>query len=110
MKEKIDFADYLDINSRLEIKIGKIVECERVPKSKKMLKLLVDFDSEKRVVLTNIGAVYEPESLIGIMMPFITNLHPVEMMGIVSEAMIVIGKHNETEILNVLDYKPGTII
>ena len=110
MKEKIDFAEYLDINSRLEIKIGKIVECERVPKSKKMLKLLVDFDSEKRVVLTNIGAVYEPESLIGIMMPFITNLHPMEMMGIVSEAMIVIGKHNEADILNVLDYKPGTMI
>jgi len=97
-KEQIEFEEFLAIEKKLEIMIGLIEAVERVPKSKKLLKLSVMFGPEfgtngciTRTAVTNIGDKVEPEILLGKKVPFITNLKPVTMMGIVSEAMIVVG-------------------
>lgn len=91
MKESLDFNTYLDIKNRLEIKMGTIVEAERVPKSQKMLKLSVDFgDGDVRTVASAIGTTFDPEGLINFQFPFITNLEPAKIMGVISQAMIVL--------------------
>ena len=94
-KDKISFDEFLAIESKLDIRIGQIVAVERVPKSKKLLKLTVIFgteDTEEKTVVTNLGDKYEDEQdLSGLIAPFIVNLEPVTMMGITSEAMIVAG-------------------
>lgn len=109
-KAKITFNEFLEIESKLEIKIGQIVEAERIPKSDKMLKLTVAFsDTDFRTVVTNIGSKYEPESLKFVSLPFITNLEPAKIMGVVSEAMIVMGTNLDgSEVLNVKEYSEGT--
>ena len=73
---------------------------ERVPKSEKMLKLEVSFgDEDRRTVLTNIGNRIEDIGVLEmIQLPFITNLEPVKMMGVVSEAMIIVAENEEGEI------------
>jgi methionine--tRNA ligase beta chain len=92
-KEKINFDTFLEIENKLEIKMGLIRSAERVPKSKKMLKLEVSFgDDDRRTVMTNIGSKFEPDDLEMIQLPFITNLESVEIMGVTSEAMIMVGE------------------
>jgi len=108
MKELIEFSEFLEIEKRLEIKIGKITNVEDVPKSNKLIKLTVDFGTETRIVVTNIKPLLNPQdetvaanlrgslgmamSLVDKKMAFITNLKPVTMMGIESTAMIMPGE------------------
>lgn len=91
MKNKITFEEFLEIQEKLEIKIGIINAAERVPKSYG-LKLTVDFgDGDVRSVFTNLGKTHEPQMLLGLTMPFISNLEPIEIKGVKSEAMILVG-------------------
>jgi len=107
-KDKIPFSEFLEIEKKLDIRIGKIIHAERVPKSSKLLKLTVIFgvnEEDQKTVVTNIGSTHEPEFLFDLTMPFIVNLEPVTMMGIVSEAMIVVGTNDDAEKPRVgLDY------
>jgi methionyl-tRNA synthetase len=106
-KEQIEFSEFLEIENKLDIRIGQVLAAERVPKSDKLLKLSVKFDFESEellTVVTNIGATIVPESLIGLTMPFIVNLKPSKMMGITSEAMIVVGTGLEGQMQVGLDY------
>lgn len=110
-KTKITFDEYMDISSKLEIKIGLIESAERVPKSHG-LKLVVNFwNGDIREVFTNLGKEHEPDELIGLTMPFITNLEPVEIKGVKSEAMIMVGKSINGKDQLGLDYVgAGTIL
>ena len=91
MKQQIDFAEFLEIESKLEIKIGYIQNVEEVPKSNKLLRLTVDFGNEDiRTVVTNIKPRLADWTMLkGVMCNFVTNLKPVIMMGIESQAMIM---------------------
>ena len=109
-KEKIEFTEFLEIEKKLEIRIGLITSVERVEKSKKLLKLVVQFhpdNGDTRTVVTNLGGQLEPSTLLGRQLPFITNLKPATMMGIVSEAMIVVGESFVGEI-ELGNYSIGT--
>lgn len=91
MKPQITFDEFLEIESKLEIKIGMVTLAERVPKSYG-LKLTVEFgEGDVRTVFTNIGKTHEPQTLIGLTMPFITNLAPSTIKGVESQAMIMVG-------------------
>lgn len=91
MKPQITFDEFLEIDSKLEIMIGQITQAELVPKSYG-LKLTVDFGGEDvRTVFTNIGKSFTPDQLLGLTLPFITNLAPSVIKGVNSQAMIMIG-------------------
>lgn len=97
-KEKITFTEFLEIESKLEIKYGYILIAERIPKSTKLLKLDVMFDTTEpsKTVVTNLGETFQPEEFEGLTLPFITNLQPTKMMGVMSEAMIMVPQNNGT--------------
>ena len=99
-KEKIDFGTFMGLSEQLEIKIGMIRSVEPMPKSDKMLKMQVSFgDHDRRTVMTNIGnRVDNIDDLEGVQLPFITNLEPVKIMGVVSEAMIMVAENEDGEI------------
>jgi methionine--tRNA ligase beta chain len=108
MKNQIEFAEFLEIEKKLEIKIGKVTAVEDVPKSNKLIKLTVDFGSETRTVVTNIKPhLTDPRLLVNMMFPFITNLKPVTMMGIESTAMIMPGEVESGNIVST-HANPGT--
>lgn len=98
MKEQINFEEFLEIQKKLEIKYGTIIEVEKMENSNKMLKLLVDFGSEKRTVMTNVGN--KGLALNGTQFPFITNLKPATIMGVESTAMIMVCEDEEGNIQN----------
>lgn len=92
-KENITFENFL----KLDIRICEIISAERVPKKDKLLKLIINTGIDERVAITNIGAQYEPETLVGMKTPFILNLEPTTIAGIESSAMImaITGDNNE---------------
>ncbi|MBR6007913.1 MAG: lysine--tRNA ligase [Clostridia bacterium] len=108
-EEKIDFSnvvieplfrDTVDFEtfSRSDFRAVKVLACEAVPKSKKLLKFTLDDGSgENRTILSGIHAYYEPETLIGKTCIAITNLPPRAMMGIESCGMLISAVHHEGE-------------
>ncbi len=109
VEEKIDFSkvqieplfkDYVDFDtfSRSDFRAVKVLECEAVPKSKKLLKFLLDDGTDdKRVILSGIHEFYEPEQLVGKTCIAITNLPPRKMMGIDSCGMLISAVHKEDD-------------
>lgn len=94
------FADFVDFEtfSKSDFRAVKVLECEAVPKSKKLLKFTLDDGSgEKRTILGGIHAYYEPEELVGKTCIAITNLPPRAMMGIESCGMLISAVHHEGE-------------
>lgn len=92
------FADCVDFEtfSKCDFRAVKVVECEAVKKSKKLLKFtLNDGTSEPRIILSGIHAYYEPDELIGKTLVAITNLPPRAMMGIDSCGMLLSAVHKE---------------
>ncbi len=105
------FKDYVDFEtfSKSDFRAVKVLECEAVPKSKKLLKFVLDDGTdEKRVILSGIHAFYEPEQLIGKTLIAITNLPPRPMMGMESNGMLLSALHKEEgeEKLNLLMVDP----
>lgn len=91
-KEFVDF----DTFSKSDFRAVKVLECEAVPKSKKLLKFTLDDGTgENRTILSGIHSFYEPEQLIGKTLIAITNLPPRPMMGIESCGMLLSAVHNE---------------
>ena len=91
-EEMIDFDTFEKANFRAV----KILECEAVPKSKKLLKFTLDDGTDrKRTILSGIHEYYEPEDLIGKTAIAIVNLPPRKMMGIDSEGMLISAVHEE---------------
>ena len=105
--EKIDFSkvkveplfeEFVDFEtfSKSDFRAVKVKECEAVPKSKKLLKFVLDDGSgEDRVILSGIHEYYEPEELVGKTCIAITNLPPRPMMGIDSCGMLISAVHEE---------------
>lgn len=94
------FADFVDFEtfSKSDFRAVKVLECEAVPKSKKLLKFtLNDGTGTNRTILSGIHAFYEPEQLIGKTLIAITNLPPRAMMGIESCGMLLSAVHKEGE-------------
>ena len=93
MKDKIEFSEFLELEKKLEIRVGTVTHVEEVPKSSKLLKLTVKFGEELQTVVTNIKPqLTNPKSMENKELLFITNLKPVVMMGIESTAMILPGE------------------
>lgn len=74
---------------KMEIKIAKILSAERVPNTDKLLKLEADLGSEKRELIAGVGAVYEPEQLVGKQVVVLANLEPKTIRGVTSHGMIL---------------------
>ena len=99
-KVKIEplFEDMIDFETfaKSDYRAVKILDCEAVPKSKKLLKFVLDDGVRKdRVILSGIHEYYEPEDLIGKTAIAIVNLPPKKMMGIPSEGMLISAVHEE---------------
>lgn len=85
VKETIPFEQF----EGLDIRVGKVIECEKVKKSKKLLKFLIADGAENRTIVSGIAQYYDPEQLIGKQVCYIANLAPRTINGIESQGMIL---------------------
>jgi methionyl-tRNA synthetase len=84
-KENIAFDDF----SKIDIRVGTVLECIKVPKANKLLQFLIDDGMKKRTIISGIAQWYKPEDLIGKQVCFIANLEPRKLRGVLSEGMIL---------------------
>jgi methionyl-tRNA synthetase len=84
-KPHIEYDDF----GKMDIRVGTILEAEKVAKTKKLLKLLIDTGIDKRTVVSGIAEYYEPENLIGKQVSILVNLAPKNLKGIESQGMIL---------------------
>ena len=84
-------ADRLSLDEfmRVDLRVARVLEAERVPKSKKLLKLRVDLGAEQRTLVAGIAETYEPEGLAGRLVVVVANLKPATLMGIESNGMVL---------------------
>ena len=87
-KENVSFDEF----SKMDIRVGTILKAERVPKTKKLLKLLIDTGIDHRTVVSGIAEYYEPENIIGRQVSILVNLAPRAIKGIESQGMILMAE------------------
>jgi len=84
-KESIEFDEF----GKMDIRVGTVLEAEKVAKTKKLLKLKIDTGIDKRTVISGIAEYYEPKDLIGKQVSILVNLEPKKLRGIESQGMIL---------------------
>ncbi len=95
---------------KVQLKTGKVIAAEAVPKSKKLLRLQVDIGAETRQIVAGIATKYSPDDLIGKLVVIVANLKPAKLMGIESQGMVLAAGDKEVEgLLSVVEpVNPGT--
>jgi len=88
LKDEIVYDDF----AKLDLRVGKILQAEKVEKADKLLKLEVDLGFEKRTVVSGIALHYKPEDIIGKQVIVVANLAPRKMRGIESKGMILMAE------------------
>jgi len=83
--ERVGIEDFL----RLDLRVARVLAAERVPKSRKLLKLDVDLGTERRTLVAGIAEAYEPDALVGRVIGVVANLKPATVMGVESNGMIL---------------------
>jgi methionyl-tRNA synthetase len=83
--ERIGIEDFL----KIDLRVARVVAAERVPKSRKLVKMDVDLGSERRTLVAGIGEAYDPDSLVGRLVGVVANLKPATLMGVESNGMVL---------------------
>ncbi|MET1128264.1 MAG: methionine--tRNA ligase subunit beta [Thermoproteota archaeon] len=83
---------------KFRMRVGLVVRAERVPRTRKLIKLTVDFGDERRTVVTGIADQYEPSDLEGRKFVFVTNLKPKVVAGIESQAMLLVAETEDGKV------------
>lgn len=81
----VPFDDFL----KMDIRVGTVIECDRVPKADKLLRFLIDDGMEKRTIVSGIAKFYKPEDLVGKQVCFVANFAPRKLKGVESQGMIL---------------------
>ena len=81
----VSFDDFM----KIELRVAKVLTAERVPKSNRLLKLVVDTGVDRRTIVAGIAEAYDPDSLVGRFVAVVANLRPAKLMGIESNGMVL---------------------
>jgi methionyl-tRNA synthetase len=108
-KDEITYEDF----AKLDIRVGKIISAEKIKKSKKLLKLMVDVgESKPRQIVAGLAEYYQPEELVGKIVNVIVNLQPAKLCGVESQGMLLAADAGKRVSLLTPDkeMQPGSII
>jgi len=101
LAEEVSFDEF----QKLDLRVGKIIEAEQIPNSKKLIKLTVDFVSEKRQCVAGLLKFYTPDQLLGKKCVFLLNLKRRVLAGVESQCMILAADDNEDHVSVLLPEK-----
>ena len=101
---EVDFETF----EKCDMRVGTIIECEKVPKADKLLRFLIDDGMEKRTIVSGIAKFYHPEDLVGRQVCFIANLAPRKIKGIVSQGMLLSAVNSDGSLVLLAPSAPAT--
>jgi methionyl-tRNA synthetase len=85
MEQRISIDDFM----KIDLRVARVVTAERVPNSKKLMKMTIDLGSEQRTIVAGIAEAYEADALVGRHVAIVANLKPAKLMGIESNGMVL---------------------
>jgi methionyl-tRNA synthetase len=94
-KTEITFDEF----QKIDLRVGKIVEANQVPKSKKLIRIIVDFGTEKRQAVAGLLQYYKPEELVGKKCVFILNLQKRMLAGLESQCMVLAAEDDQGNVV-----------
>ncbi len=100
----VPFDDFL----KLDVRVGTVLECERVPKADKLLKFLIDDGMKKRTIVSGIAKYYQPEQLVGKQVCFVANFAPRKLKGVESQGMILSAQQPDGSLVVISPSAPVT--
>jgi methionyl-tRNA synthetase len=103
----------MDEFKKVELRVAKILQCEAVPKSEKLLKLQVEIGAEQRQIVAGIAKHYKPEELVGKSVVVVFNLQPAKLMGQESKGMVLAASDDEGKLVMVSpagEIKSGSVV
>jgi methionine--tRNA ligase beta chain len=109
LRLEISFDEF----QKLDLRVGKIVEANQIPGSRNLIRMIVDFGTEKRQAVAGLLQWYKPEDLVGKKCAFILNLQRRKMMGVESQCMIFAAENDEGNVVVLQpekDVAPGSRI
>lgn len=109
VKSDIAYEDF----DKIDLRVGKVLAAERVPKADKLLKLTVDLGFEQRTILSGIAEYYQPEDLVGKLVTVVANLAPRKIRGIESQGMLLMAGNDFGKLYSVgseKDIEPGSVV
>ena len=108
LREEISIDEF----DKIDLRVAKVISCEEVKKSEKLLKFELDLGFEKRTILSGIKKWYTPDEMVGKNLIIIANLKPRKMMGIESKGMILSAFTDDelTALTTIKDIKPGSVV
>ncbi|MBO5774210.1 MAG: methionine--tRNA ligase [Clostridia bacterium] len=89
----------IDTFARVELKVGKVIACEKLAKSNKLLKSTVEIGEETRTILSGIAKYYTPEEMVGKLVVVVTNLAPAKLCGTISEGMLLCASDKDGKVV-----------
>ena len=107
IRQNIEFDDFM----KLDIRVGTVLECQKVPKADKLLQFKIADGLENRTIVSGIAQHYKPEELVGKQVCFVANLAPRKLKGIVSEGMILSAENFDgslSVVTTMKEVKPGS--
>ena len=102
VRETIAYEDF----AKLDIRVGTVLDCIKVPKADKLLQLTIDDGLGGRTIISGIANHYQPESLVGKQVCFIANLAPRKLKGVISEGMILSAENADGSLSAIMPDKP----
>ncbi len=103
----IEYSDF----AKLDMRVGLIIQCEKVPRSKNLFKLMINCgEKEKRQIITGISQFYSPEELVKRKVVVLINLKPKMIMGLESQGMLLAADLNNEPFLLKIDERNGKSI
>lgn len=104
----ISFEDF----QKMDLRVGKILEAEKIENSEKLLKLVADLGEEKRQIIAGVGKFYKPKDLVGKEAIVVANLEPKNLMGLESQGMLLAAEKDGEPVILVPEKEvpPGTKI
>ncbi len=102
-EDKVEEVSEITIDdfAKVELKIGEVIECEKVPKADKLLVSKIKIGEEVRQIVSGIAAYYKPEEFVGKKVVVVTNLKPVKLRGILSQGMVLCASDDEGNLVAV---------
>ena len=107
IRDNIEFDDFM----KLDIRVGKVLECTKVPKADKLLQFRIDDGLGGRTIVSGIAKYYNPEELVGKNVCFVANLAPRKLRGIESQGMILSAEDADGRLVVITpadEVKPGS--
>ena len=100
----VPFDDFL----KMDIRVGTVIECDRVPKADKLLRFLIDDGMDKRTIVSGIAKFYKPEDLVGKQVCFVANFAPRKLKGVESQGMILSAQNPDGSLVVISPSAPVT--